>query len=260
VRQSEQIGQLAAALALAQAKMEPPKKDRTAKIESQKGSYSYHYSDLASLIDAIRGPFAENGLAHYQSVFMEDAQMMLETRIIHSSGEWIASQYPLAAYAKPQEQGSAITYARRYALGALAGLAPEDDDGKAAQEGQRVEPKPKKAPDMIGESIEDVASQIAMIAGGNVREIIARGSAFFGDDHKLHGEPMSDAVRWESDVPFEKDVVSIKDLGRTKSAKWKAGTLVNLRARLEKLHKGSPDDPHAHEPDDFRATDEDVPW
>jgi len=186
--------------------------------------------------------------------------MMLETRIIHSSGEWIASQYPLAAYAKPQEQGSAITYARRYALGALAGLAPEDDDGKAAQEGQRVEPKSKKAPDMIGESIEDVASQIAMIAGGNVKEIIARGSAFYGKDHPMSGEPLEDGIRWHVELPFEKGVATIGDLSRTKSEKWKAKTLVNLRARLDALHKGSPDDPHAHEPDDFRATDEDVPW
>jgi len=263
VRQSEQIGELAAALAVAQGKMEPPKKDKLADVKSKKGegsSYQYHYSDLASLIDALRAPFAENGLAHFQSVYMDEGQMMIETRIIHASGQWIASQYPLMTYSTPQEQGSAITYARRYALGALAGLAPEDDDGKAAQEGQRVEPKSKKAPDMIGESIEDVASQIAMIAGGNVKEIISRASAFYGSDHPQNGEPMSDSQRWESDIPFGKDVAAIKDLSRTKSEKWKAKTLVNLRARLDALHKGSPDDPHAHEPDDFRPSDDDVPF
>jgi hypothetical protein len=58
---------------------------------------------------------------------------VLVTRLIHESGEWLGSRYPVhPVKADPQGEGSALTYARRYALMALVGIAPEDDDGNAA--------------------------------------------------------------------------------------------------------------------------------
>jgi hypothetical protein len=88
------------------------------------------YADLASIIEAIRKPLAKNGLSFSQ---FPDGDS-LTTILLHTSGEWIEASYTLNAVGKkPQEVGSAITYARRYALGAVLGIATdEDDDGNAA--------------------------------------------------------------------------------------------------------------------------------
>lgn len=127
--QSEQIDKIAAALAKAQGAFASIKKDKTASIRSNNGaSYSYSYADLASVIDAIRKPLAENGIAYIQAIQTVDSGMYLDTRLIHSSGQWISSTYPLPAGGRAQEMGSAQTYARRYALCALVGVVAEDDD------------------------------------------------------------------------------------------------------------------------------------
>ena len=143
--QSQTIGKLAAALSKAQDTMEAPGKGREAKIESQKGRYSYKYADLADIIDCYRKPLSSNGLALTQPIVLRGSQMVLLTVLVHESGEWIASEYPLRMYERPQEQGSAITYARRYAVSSLLGIAAEDDDdGKRAQDAEppRQGPRP----------------------------------------------------------------------------------------------------------------------
>ena len=148
--QSESIGNLAKALAAAQLGMKPPKKARVAQIKSEKGSYSYHYADLSDVIESVREPLSTNGLAWMQPMFQRDGHLVLRTVLMHETGEWMASEYPLTSYARPQEQGSAITYARRYALTSMLGIAAEeDDDGAAAQEAQpvkRAETKPAPPP------------------------------------------------------------------------------------------------------------------
>jgi hypothetical protein len=96
------------------------------------------YADLESVIDALKGPFSECGLSYYQSA-SEDGQRLITT-IAHDSGETISGSVPLIIVKKDmQGVGSAITYARRYGLAALAGVAQTDDDGNAACEA----PKPK---------------------------------------------------------------------------------------------------------------------
>src|SRR6516225_9558937 len=89
------------------------------------------YATLASVIDACRGPLSANGLSVVQSTtFMESGAFTLVTMLMHSSGQYITSHYPLpSANAKPQEMGSALTYARRYSYSALiCNSADEDDD------------------------------------------------------------------------------------------------------------------------------------
>ena len=128
------IGQLAAALAKAQAAFPKVLKDREAKIESPRGRYSYRYADLASLIEAVRKPLADNGLAYVQPIRIGPNGHVLVTRLLHISGASLESEYMLRDHERPQEMGSEITYARRYALSALLGVASEeDDDGTAAQ-------------------------------------------------------------------------------------------------------------------------------
>lgn len=128
--QSESIGALAAALSKAQADITGALKD------SQNPFFKSKYADLASCWDACRKQLAANNLAVIQTVYVhwDSGQTMLSTTLAHSSGEWIRSDLPvLAKDLSPQAQGSGITYARRYALAAIVGLAQIDDDAEAAQ-------------------------------------------------------------------------------------------------------------------------------
>jgi len=128
--QSETIGALAAALSKAQADITGALKD------SSNPFFKSKYADLASCWDACRKQLAANNLAVIQTIYVhwDSGQTMLSTTLVHSSGEWIRSDLPvLAKDLSPQAQGSGITYARRYALAAIVGLAQVDDDAEAAQ-------------------------------------------------------------------------------------------------------------------------------
>lgn len=137
--ESDAVDALAAALAKAQAAFGDVTKDKTGKVQGEgKGGryeYSYKYADLAAVLDAVRKPLADNQLALVQRPIPALGGLVLETRLIHSSGQWIGSVYPLPdPTGRPQEMGSALTYARRYSLTALLGVAPDEDDDAAAAE------------------------------------------------------------------------------------------------------------------------------
>lgn len=125
---SEQIGELMAAVAKAQAKLHPAKKD------ADNPFFKSKYADLPAVWDALV-PFREEGIAIVQCPAEADAgHIAIETTLAHASGQWIRSRLvmPLAKN-DPQVAGSAITYGRRYALGCMTGLVTEeDDDGNAA--------------------------------------------------------------------------------------------------------------------------------
>lgn len=160
--QSNTIGALAEALAKAQGAMASPAKTKRAKIESQKGSYSYTYADLADVIEATRKPLADNGLSCCQIISYDGQALLLTTQLQHASGEWLRSTYPLPLHQRPQDQGSAITYARRYALCALLGIAAEDDDdGAAAQAAKPAQAKAKAAAPETLPLSEDEAQKLA---------------------------------------------------------------------------------------------------
>ena len=130
MNQSESIAALAAALSKAQSAITGALKD------SANPFFKSKYADLASCWDACRKQLAANNLAVIQTIYVhwESGQTMLATTLVHSSGEWIRSDLPvLAKDLSPQAQGSGITYARRYALAAIVGLAQIDDDAEAAQ-------------------------------------------------------------------------------------------------------------------------------
>jgi hypothetical protein len=98
------------------------------------GNYG-KFAELHELIEAVRGVLAKNGLAFMQDVSgLPDGRIGVTTILVHTSGETIATgPLPMPAPADPQKVGSAITYARRYALMATLGIATEDDDGQAAK-------------------------------------------------------------------------------------------------------------------------------
>ena len=153
---SEQINEIAAALAKAQGQMKNPKRDKTANIRTKSGAtYSYSYVDLATVWEAIRKPLADNGLGVTQTeerVLVGDANganIFLRTLLLHASGQWIDSHHPLPdpTTIEPREWASFHTYARRYALSALVGIAPdEDDDANEAQKSEVAPRAPERPP------------------------------------------------------------------------------------------------------------------
>lgn len=128
---SEQINEIAAALAKAQAEMGGAKKD------SSNPHFRSSYADLASVREACLSALNKYGIAVIQSPrgVVVDGQFCveLETRLVHSSGQWFADTLTVpVTKVDAQGVGSATTYARRYALAAFVSVAPEDDDGEAA--------------------------------------------------------------------------------------------------------------------------------
>jgi len=127
MNQSESIAKLSAALVKAQAEMSGAVKD------SANPFFKSSYADLNSVIKAIKEPFAKFGLAYTQFPITGDNGIGVTTRLIHESGEWIECGFFLPLTKQdPQAAGSAITYARRYALQAMAGIPAVDDDAESA--------------------------------------------------------------------------------------------------------------------------------
>lgn len=130
---SQDIGALAVALAKAQAGMGGAKKDAKNAAFKQSDKDGAPYATLASVIEAA-APLAEAGIAFIQAPGeLADGKLVMTTMLVHgASGQWMRSTLTIPVVAQtPQAVGSAITYARRYSLMAMIGIAAEDDDGNA---------------------------------------------------------------------------------------------------------------------------------
>ena len=138
-RRSDDIGQLALAMSKFQGAIKAVPKSAVNDFLSTK------YADLAVYLESVRKPLADNELAILQFPSSSDDSVTVETLLAHSSGQWVAQSLSLPAMMKKkgemvydaQSIGSAITYARRYAIASILCLASEDDDGNAASEGQQ---------------------------------------------------------------------------------------------------------------------------
>ena len=134
-RSSESVAALASALAKAQAELVNPEKSLTATIRSGRpgdGERSFRYAPLSSGLDIVRKTLGQHEIATLQTTAIDTATGLinLTTTLAHASGEWIASDWPvcpIAETANPKRMGAALTYARRYALFTLVGIAGEDD-------------------------------------------------------------------------------------------------------------------------------------
>ena len=134
-RSSESVAALASALAKAQAELVNPEKSLTATIRPGRpgeGERSFRYAPLSSGLDIVRKTLGQHEIATVQTTAIdrEAGLVNLTTMLAHASGEWIASDWPVcpvAETANPQRMGAALTYARRYALFTLVGIAGEDD-------------------------------------------------------------------------------------------------------------------------------------
>ena len=135
---TEAIGDLAAALAVAQGQM------RAAAKDEDNPFFKSRYASLASVWDACRKPLADNGLAIIQMTQNTGLEITVITMLVHSSGQWVKGEITLALdKATPQAIGSALSYGRRYGLAAMVGATQEDDDGEI-NEGETREERPRR--------------------------------------------------------------------------------------------------------------------
>ena len=134
-RSSETIGAIAGALAKAQAELTNPEKSLTATIRAshpRESDQIFRYAALSAELDIVRKSLGGQEIATVQttSIDKETGWIRLTTVLAHSSGEWLSSEWPVCAIsetAAPRRMGAALTYARRYALFTLVGIAGEDD-------------------------------------------------------------------------------------------------------------------------------------
>lgn len=138
--QSQEIGKLAEALAKSQMQIKGAKED------SKNPFFKSDYADLTSVWKACKSALTENGIAVCQTMDVDNDKIILITTLLHSSGQWIKSRLPVILTKNdPQTLGSSLTYSRRYALAAIAGVCPigEDDDAEEAMTTSREEAKTK---------------------------------------------------------------------------------------------------------------------
>src|SRR5215470_6639036 len=134
-RSSETIGNISGALAKAQVELTNPEKSLVATIRSpfpREADRTFRYAPLSSGLDIVRKSLGRHEIATIQSteIDQEGGLLRLTTILAHSSGEWVSSEWPvcqIADISSAQRMGAALTYARRYALFTLVGIAGEDD-------------------------------------------------------------------------------------------------------------------------------------
>lgn len=127
MNKSDSITKLAEALHKAQGKIKAALKDST------NPHFRSKYADLSSVIEAVKQPLLDSGLTYLQGIEDAESGVIVETMLLHTSGEWISSRLRIPATKQDaQGYGSAITYGRRYGLQSMCGVPAEDDDGNAA--------------------------------------------------------------------------------------------------------------------------------
>jgi hypothetical protein len=154
-RSSDSIGAIAGALAKAQAELVNPEKSLTGTIRSPlstDGGRTFRYAPLSSGLDVVRRTLGKYEIATIQTTAIDAGLIRLTTVLAHSSGEWLSSDWPvcpIADSAIPHKMGAALTYARRYALFTLVGIAGEDDldapdlPGNMSPDDHRIDPQKK---------------------------------------------------------------------------------------------------------------------
>ncbi|MBR1190361.1 ERF family protein [Bradyrhizobium sp. AUGA SZCCT0160] len=157
-RASQSISNIGAALAKAQAEIQNPEKSLTATIPSafpREDSRTFRYASLASGLDIVRKCLSKHEIATVQATAIEPETglIKLTTTLLHASGEWLASDWPVCAVtdtAAPHRMGSALTYARRYGLFTLVGIAGDDDLDAPDAGPQVADPAPTNSPPQCG--------------------------------------------------------------------------------------------------------------
>ncbi len=166
---SDTIGKIAFALSKAQASLENATKDKKGFTEK------HRYATLSSCLDALKQPFFENNLAFTQLVSLYEGEMVLITLLIHESGEWLKSIFPLKhevarGMNDMQAIGSAISYGRRYSLCAATGLGQEDDDAATSKTNYSAPKVSYEKPKVIVESPTEALIKLCTNAMINLKD------------------------------------------------------------------------------------------
>ncbi|MGI9297060.1 MAG: ERF family protein [Gammaproteobacteria bacterium] len=136
--QTDSLNELASALAKAQGQIKSALKDST------NPHFKSKYADLTAVWEACREPLSQNGLSIIQRGTGVNGVFVMRTRLLHSSGQWIEGDVPCITGTNNKNEmqalGSAITYARRYGLMSMVGIAPDDDDGNATADQHTSQP------------------------------------------------------------------------------------------------------------------------
>jgi ERF superfamily protein len=174
---SDEINEIAAALAKAQGEFPKIAKNKVAdakgvsKRTGQAYSIKYAYADIADVLAAILPVLSKHSIALVQPTAIDDRGMTIHTRIIHSSGQWMGSVYPVCAInGDHQIMGSAITYARRYAACSLIGVAADDDlDGEDTKDDTRAKGNGKDDAVISDMQVSDLRGKIAAVGADEQR-------------------------------------------------------------------------------------------
>lgn len=183
MKHSEQLNELGKALTAAQRVMRGAVKD------GLNPHFRSRYADLESCWDAIREPLTSNGLSVIQTLDESPDAVVVETMLLHISGQWISGRNTLKPVKNdPQGIGSCITYGRRYGLAAIVGLTQTDDDGNHASGKAeiKVEQKPEPKPDKKESPAFDKSDAVKSIRAFLVENKIDEGSVLqMLEDKKL---------------------------------------------------------------------------
>ncbi len=161
MNKSESIKNIAVAMNKAQSQMGGASKD------SANPFFKSKYADLSSVVQAIKEPFADNGLSYVQFPIEDQGRIGVETMIMHTSGEYLSQSFTVQLTKQDaQGAGSAITYCRRYGLQAVAGIPSEDDDGNHAAQKQAG---PAKLP-----SVRDIQTALDDLDEKQVKSMVGK--------------------------------------------------------------------------------------
>lgn len=213
---SESINELAVALSRFQAAVTTLEKSKTVKVKMKSGgTYSYDYTPLDSIMDAIRKPLADNGLAVMQ--LLDDIN--LTTVVLHESGQYISASTPLMRAGDIKDLGSQITYMRRYALSSTLGIVTSEDvDGGLTDNEQSTSHDSRGPQSPVEQAKRDPrngSTPFTPITAAQKTALHAAGKAVYGDE-------------WDDKRP---ELVNAVTKGRSKSSndlyKDEASTLIS---------------------------------
>lgn len=252
---SESIGAIAAALARAQLNLTNPEKTHTAVIHSpfpREESRVFRYASLAGGLEIVRKTLSQQEIATIQSTRVDQGsgRIHLVTTLAHASGEWISSDWPVIASGDtdaPHRMGTALTYARRYSLFALVGIAGEDDvdapdlaRGSSSTVGRPTSPKgnaagaklPVKPAALSAEESTTLRDQLlAEIAAGQTEDQLLRwaakglsGRIRFFIPMRVRSRSLTERVLMRSTRP----ILPFKLFSRTRAGSVPASTLIPI--------------------------------
>ncbi len=188
---SDNLGELIGALSKAQAEFKPIEKNRTVDVMTRTGgTYRFRYATLDTILEAVRKPLADHGLAITQLITLRNGIPILQTLLLHQSGQWVSSEAQIIHTGANQEFGSALSYMRRYAISAILNIASQEDDDANIADGNHIQEvvqqapvekaSEQKIPSLISERQLSFVHMLAKERGLSHDEVTGMAQAMFG--------------------------------------------------------------------------------